>query len=83
MGTKVDVLVRPAATSFAVQSQWSMSSTIVDLAYRGRGYEHVVECRFGILTGVFSEQSFSRGARVEIEIDPMKCIAFPFTANNG
>ena len=83
MGTKVDVLIRPAATSFAVQSQWSMSSTIVDLAYRGRGYEHVVECRFGILTGVFSEQSFSRGARVEIEIDPMKCIAFPFTANNG
>lgn len=82
IGSQVDLLVRPAATSFAESIGSSLVATIIDVAYRGRGYEHVVECQFGILTGVFAEKSFSRGRRVEIQIDPMKCIAFPFISIN-
>jgi len=82
IGAQVDVLVRPAATSFAQSSVGCIPATILDVAYRGRGYEHVVECPFGVLTGVFAEQSFLRGSRVEIQIDPLKCIAFPFVATN-
>jgi len=81
-GALVDVLVRPAATSFARSSLGSISSTVLDVAFRGRGYEHVVECSFGILSGVFAEHVFSRGSRVELQIDPLKCIAFPFSATD-
>jgi ABC-type Fe3+/spermidine/putrescine transport system ATPase subunit len=77
VGQEVDLLVRPAATSFTQNDNEPISSTIIDIAYRGRGYEHAIETKYGSLTGVFDTISHSRGQKMEVSIDPDKCIAFP------
>lgn len=80
VGQTVEVLVRPAATSFTTQDENRISSTITDIAYRGRGYEHAIETKYGTLTGVFDTISHARGRKMEVSIDPEKCIAFPSEA---
>ena len=80
IGETVDVLVRPAATSFSTQAANRIDSVITDIAYRGRGYEHAIETKYGTLTGVFDTISHARGRKMEVSIDPEKCIAFPSEA---
>lgn len=77
VGQEVDILVRPAATSFTTSDENRISSTITDIAYRGRGYEHAIETKYGSLTGVFDTISHPRGRKMEVSIDPDKCIVFP------
>jgi len=77
VGEKVDLLVRPAAASFTKSDENRISSTITDIAYRGRGYEHAIETKYGSLTGVFDNMSHPRGHMMEVSIDPERCIAFP------
>jgi ABC-type Fe3+/spermidine/putrescine transport system ATPase subunit len=77
IGQEVDVLVRPAATSFTTTSENRIDSLISDVAYRGRGYEHAIETKYGSLTGVFDNISHPRSQRMQVSIDPEKCIAFP------
>ena len=77
VGQEVDLLVRPAATSFTKTDENRISSTITDIAYRGRGYEHAIETKYGSLTGVFDTISHGRGQKMEVSIDPDRCIAFP------
>ena len=77
VGQEVDVLVRPAATSFSTTANNRIDSVISDIAYRGRGYEHAIETKYGTLTGVFDTISHKRGRTMEVSIDPEKCIAFP------
>ena len=77
VGQEVDLLVRPAATSFTKTDENRISSTITDIAYRGRGYEHAIETKYGSLTGVFDTISHGRGQHMEVSIDPDRCIAFP------
>jgi iron(III) transport system ATP-binding protein len=77
VGQTVDVLIRPAATSFKKESENRISSVITDVAYRGRGYEHAIESKYGALTGVFDSVSHPRGGRISVSIDPDRCIAFP------
>jgi iron(III) transport system ATP-binding protein len=77
VGQEVDVLVRPAATSFTQKNENRIASTITDIAYRGRGYEHAIETKYGPLTGVFDTISHKRGSQMDVTIDPDKCIAFP------
>jgi len=81
VGQEVDVLVRPAATSFAYENSNRISSTVTDIAYRGRGYEYAIETKYGPLTGVFDTISHKRGATMDVTIDPDKCIAFPHEKN--
>ncbi|WP_298228665.1 ABC transporter ATP-binding protein [Gryllotalpicola sp.] len=50
---------------------------IVDVAYRGRGYEHVVRTPYGDLTGVFSNTARARGTDWHLAIDSAGCLAFP------
>ena len=59
-----------------------ISSTITDIAYRGRGYEHAIETKYGSLTGVFDTMSHPRGRTMEVSIDPERCIAFPHQPKN-
>jgi iron(III) transport system ATP-binding protein len=80
IGQTVDVLVRPAATSFSTQAANRIDSVITDIAYRGRGYEHAIQTKYGTLTGVFDSISHARGRKMEVSIDPEKCIAFPSEA---
>jgi ABC-type Fe3+/spermidine/putrescine transport system ATPase subunit len=77
VGDSVEVLIRPSATSFSHHHSNSLPAIVLDVAYRGRGYEHVVECEFGVISSVFAHESTARGSRVEIYIDPHNCLAFP------
>jgi ABC-type branched-subunit amino acid transport system ATPase component len=77
VGQGVDILIRPAATSFKRDSTNSLAATITDVAYRGRGYEHAIATKYGSLTGVFDTVSHPRGGRISVSIDPDRCIAFP------
>ena len=56
-----------------------VDGTVVDVAYRGRGYDHVIACGDVMLTSVFAVQARPRGSRVRLVLDPGGCIAFPLT----
>ncbi len=77
VGDNVEVLIRPSATNLSHHHSNSLPAIVLDVAYRGRGYEHVVECEFGVISSVFAAESTSRGSKVEIYIDPHHCLAFP------
>lgn len=80
------VVVRATAVHLqpatAAADEQTIPGVIRDIAYRGRGYEHVVECRYGIVGGVFDERPWSRGSQCAIRIDPAGCIAFPLEEAN-
>ena len=76
-GETAEVLIRPSATSLSHHHSNTLPAIVLDVAYRGRGYEHVVECEFGVISSVFAPDSTPRGSRVEIYIDPHNCLAFP------
>jgi ABC-type Fe3+/spermidine/putrescine transport system ATPase subunit len=81
-GTRIDLLIRPTATSLVDREnprRDAIPGVVVDVAYRGRGYEHVVETRYGRLASVFDPRSWSRGGECSIVIDPAGCVAFPAT----
>ncbi|MDX6235228.1 MAG: iron(III) transport system ATP-binding protein [Kribbellaceae bacterium] len=77
-GESVQVLVRPAATRIladdAVPAEGIVSGTVVDVAYRGRGYDHVVTGEYGTLTAVFDEQARPRGTKVQVALAPDGCV---------
>lgn len=84
VGDAVDVLVRPTATRLErVETAGSpeglrhrMRSRVVDVAYRGRGYDHVIDTGHGLLASVFDENAWTRGAACVASIDPGGMIAF-------
>jgi iron(III) transport system ATP-binding protein len=87
-GSQVDLMIRPIATRLESLPNGSGRGTgsvtlqavpgrILDVAYRGRGYDHVVECERGVLTSVFDERAWARGERCLVRIDPEGCMAFP------
>src|ERR1019366_6875122 len=77
VGDTAEVLIRPSATSITHNHSNTLSAIVLDVAYRGRGYEHVVECEIGVISSVFAAESTARGSKVEIYIDPHNCLAFP------
>jgi ABC-type Fe3+/spermidine/putrescine transport system ATPase subunit len=95
VGTQVRVLVRPAATRMLRErevSDTALPGTVVDVAYRGRGYEHVVACAGGSLAAVFDSTRRPRGSEVSVLLDPDGCVAYsesldsdivPITTPNG
>ncbi len=89
VGSSARVLVRPAGTRIVAADRLDESTlrgTIVDVAYRGRGYDHVFRCDAGILTGIFAPSRWSRGSNVGVGIDPDSCVAYatvPDTAIDG
>jgi iron(III) transport system ATP-binding protein len=82
-GQAVRLLIRPAATRLVSPDRdpdGTMAGTVLDVAYRGRGYDHVVTGPAGTLAAVFDPQRHQRGAPVTVQIDPAGCIAFPDAA---
>ena len=74
----VDLLIRPTATRLTEPSETTdIRGVVVDVAYRGRGYEHVVQCAYGRLSSVFDVTPWARGRECAVTIDPDGCIAFP------
>jgi len=84
-GAALRLLIRPAAVTLvdatelaAEAATGSLTGTVVDTAYRGRGYDHVLELPGGAqLTGVFDRLAHRRGTRVHVHLDPEGCFAFP------
>ncbi len=80
--TAVQVLIRPAATSLDTDPDRPgnlLTGTVVDVAYRGRGYDHVVQTPTGTLSGIFHPRAHPRGITVTVRVDPAGCLAFPLT----
>ncbi len=74
----VRVLVRPAAVRFAAHDDGAVRCVVRDVAFSGRGYEHVVELAGGErLTGVFAEQRHERGEQAGIDLDAERCLIYP------
>ncbi|TNC21428.1 ABC transporter ATP-binding protein [Amycolatopsis alkalitolerans] len=78
-GDTVRVLVRPAA-HFAAEvdsaPEGTVEGSVVDVAYRGHGYDHVVACGGTTLGAVFATHARPRGSRVRLRIDIEGCMAF-------
>ncbi|WP_277038467.1 TOBE domain-containing protein [Actinacidiphila oryziradicis] len=79
LGSAVTVLVRPAAARLvpSVDDDSGLLSRVRDVAYRGHGYDHLVELADGtLLTGVFAEQRRRRGEEVRVRLDPGGSFAY-------
>ncbi|HET9075761.1 MAG TPA: ABC transporter ATP-binding protein [Acidimicrobiales bacterium] len=78
-GDPVRVAIRPAAVRIGqpAPSAPGLTATVVDVAYRGRGYDHVVRCGDHMLTGIFDDRRHPRGARVVLDLAPSGCVAYP------
>lgn len=50
---------------------------VIDVAYRGRGYEHVLACAGGTLAAVFDSTRWPRGSELSVGLDPDGCVAYP------
>lgn len=86
-GDPVTVLVRPAAATLARAEAHSgheavgqLSATVADVAYRGRGYDHVVVSGGGALTSVHAAEPYARGDVVRVVLDADSCLAYPRAA---
>ncbi len=54
-----------------------LGGRVVDVAFRGRGYEHVIELEGGDrLVGVFSEERWHRHENIALHVPGDACIAF-------
>jgi hypothetical protein len=83
----VNVLIRPTASRLIpMPNGWrgheletgeDIEAAVVDVAYRGRGYDHVVDCAYGRLVSVFDVRAWPLGTRCLLRIDPDGCRAFP------
>ena len=87
IGAQAEVLVRPTATRLEPVGGGSregfrhrLPARVVDVAYRGRGYDHVVDTGSGLLASVFDERAWLRGDRCVAAIDPAGMMVFPKTA---
>ncbi|MDE3206232.1 MAG: ABC transporter ATP-binding protein [Acidobacteriota bacterium] len=59
-----------------------LNGTVADVAYRGRGYDHVVACCGQLLTGCFDAVRHERGSLVSVSLDPDGCVAYSSTDAN-
>ncbi len=59
-----------------------LNGTVADVAYRGRGYDHVVACCGQLLTGCFDAVRHERGSAVSVNLDPDGCVAYSSTVAN-
>lgn len=78
-GEIASIYIRPAAARLtpAEDSFTGPAGVVVDVAYRGRGYDHVIDCAGSVLTSVFDTHPRQRGSRCRVSLDPDGCSAFP------
>jgi hypothetical protein len=87
-GENVTLLVRPAATTIMDSGSDRvrpptnvLTGTVVDVAFRGRGYDHVVVGEAGTLSAVHSTKPHPRGQPVQVALDPDGCLAYTAMKN--
>ncbi|HEX2856392.1 MAG TPA: ABC transporter ATP-binding protein [Propionibacteriaceae bacterium] len=76
-GAEVRVLVRPGAATLTADADPRAHTvgTVTDIAYRGDGYDHIVEVPEGRLAAVHAQAAHPRGERVGVLLDPAGCHA--------
>ncbi len=77
VGAPAQMMVRPSAGSLCSPSSTTthLQGQVRDVAFRGRGYEHVVDLVDGSrLHSLFSEVRWSRGDHVGVALDPEGCL---------
>lgn len=83
IGEQVTLLVRsaPIELQSVANSHGEIPGRVVDVAFRGRGYDHVIDLGFGNrLLGVFSTNRWERHSNVGVRIPVEGCLAFPRVA---
>jgi iron(III) transport system ATP-binding protein len=83
-GDAVRVVVRPAATAIVGAAAGHrprstanvLHGVVTDVAYRGRGYDHVVSAGSCVLSAVYDAQAYPRGTEVAVVLDPDHCLAY-------
>ncbi|KJF15907.1 ABC transporter ATP-binding protein [Acidithrix ferrooxidans] len=76
-GQNVVVAIRPGAIAIdPIGAIPTCNAWILDVAYRGRGYEHAVSIGDVVLQSVFSTKRFPRGSQISLGIDPIGALAF-------
>ncbi|MGN6445651.1 ABC transporter ATP-binding protein [Amnibacterium sp.] len=74
----VEVLVRPSAVRLASEEEpGAIPGVVMDVAYRGDGYDHVVDTASGRFSSVRRERPIARGERCAVTVSPDGCFAFP------
>ncbi|MHB8318298.1 MAG: ABC transporter ATP-binding protein [Acidimicrobiales bacterium] len=79
-GDPARLLVRSAGVTLIGQDHGgtAVAGTVRDVAFRGRGYDHVVELAGREkLMGVFHPTRHSLGTNVRVQLDPAGCLVFP------
>ncbi len=87
VGNTVRVLVRPAATRIAADDLHrpgpnTVHGEVIDVAYRGRGYDHVVATGGDLVSAVHDGHAHPRGTRVTVVLDADHCLAYTDTATD-
>ncbi len=74
-GSGASLFIRGTAVALAAASSGSHPHGVIDdVAFTGRGYEHVVHLGSGLrLTKVFAPHRFERGTAVDVVIDGQQC----------
>ena len=81
-GPDATVLIRPGATRLVPDpgtagGEAGFPGRVEDTAYRGSGYDHLVELAGGArLSGVFDSARHQRGEPVRVGLDPAGCFAY-------
>jgi len=81
-GDAVRLIIRPAATRITADPNGSEQPTnvlhgnVIDVAYRGRGYDHVIAAGPHLISAVHDAQAHPRGERVTVQLDPDQCLAY-------
>ncbi len=82
-GDAVQLLLRPAASSLVPgprpgepTRRGELPGIVVDVAYRGRCYELVVQTPLGLITAIQHAAPQARGGRVVVGLDPDSCLAY-------
>ncbi len=72
--------LRPAAVRLQADGAGTttVAATVVDSAFRGQGYDHVLALIDGAtLVGVFSEHRWERRRNVRVSLEPEGCLLYP------
>lgn len=72
------VMIRPSAVAIsAADHETHLIGSVTDVAFRGRGYEHVVDLANGArISGVLSETRVERNSSIGLRLDPEGCLFF-------
>ena len=80
-------MIRPGAVTIsAIEGETHVVGLVTDVAFRGRGYEHVIDLPGGErIAGVMSERRFDRHSSVGLRLDHLGCLFFsdPRLANGS